>query len=111
VHGGKKTTLYYAMALYVLVILAIVYASIQEHTFVNTLPIILIFSLLIFPSLFNAIQKPEGPRIGKAVKSGVIGLIAMNAAWAAAFGDLYFALVILLLLPLSLLLAKLFAVT
>lgn len=49
--------------------------------------------------------------IGKAVKSGVIALIAMNAAWAAAFGDLYFALLIIILLPVSLLLARMFAVT
>jgi 4-hydroxybenzoate polyprenyltransferase len=35
----------------------------------------------------------------------------MNAAWASAFGITYFALGIVLLLPLSLLLAKAFAVT
>ncbi|HET9054644.1 MAG TPA: polyprenyltransferase, partial [Cyclobacteriaceae bacterium] len=51
------------------------------------------------------------PLIGKAVKAGVIALIVMNAAWAAAFGMIYFALLIVLLLPVSLLLGKLFAVT
>jgi 4-hydroxybenzoate polyprenyltransferase len=66
---------------------------------------------MIFPPLQKAIRNPAGPLIGKAVKAGVIALIVMNAAWAAAFGAIYFALLILLLLPVSMLLAKLFAVT
>jgi 4-hydroxybenzoate polyprenyltransferase len=49
--------------------------------------------------------------IGKAVKAGVLGLILMDAAWAAAFGDVYLAFVIALLMPLSIVLAKIFAVT
>jgi 4-hydroxybenzoate polyprenyltransferase len=66
---------------------------------------------MIFPPLQKAIRNPAGPLIGKAVKAGVIALIVMNASWAAAFGAIYFALLILLLLPVSMLLAKLFAVT
>jgi 4-hydroxybenzoate polyprenyltransferase len=45
------------------------------------------------------------------VKAGVLALIVMNASWAASFGALYLAIVIVLLLPISILLAKLFAVT
>jgi 4-hydroxybenzoate polyprenyltransferase len=45
------------------------------------------------------------------VKAGILALIVMNASWAAAFGSLYTALFILLLLPLSIFLARLFAVT
>jgi 4-hydroxybenzoate polyprenyltransferase len=56
-------------------------------------------------------KDPSGPLIGKAVKAGVISLIVMNASWAAAFGNMYLALIILLLLPLSLWLARAFAVT
>jgi 4-hydroxybenzoate polyprenyltransferase len=111
VHGGRKPTLYFAAALYLLVVAVLLGISGNNGTFMNTLPFIIIFSILIFPSLQKAIRKPEGPMIGKAVKSGVIALIAMNASWAAAFGDIYFAVLILLLLPLSLLLARLFAVT
>lgn len=111
VHGSKKNTLYLAAALYLAVIAMILYFSYLNITFLSTLPFAAIFSVLIFPPLQRAISKPEGPRIGKAVKSGVIALIAMNACWAAAFGDVYFAIIILLLLPLSLFLARLFAVT
>ena len=111
VHGGKRTALYVAATLYILVLAAVLYVSFLQKTLPTTLPFAILFSVLIFPALQQAILKPEGPRIGKAVKSGVIALIAMNASWAAAFGDVYFAVLILFLLPLSLALARLFAVT
>ena len=66
---------------------------------------------MIFIPLRQAIRSPKGPLIGKAVKAGVLALILMNAAWAAAFGTLYLALIILLLLPISIWMAKAFAVT
>lgn len=111
VHGGSKRILYSAVALYSIVILAILTISFTRGNVLFVLPFLLLFSFLIFPPLRKAIRNPIGPLIGKAVKAGVIALIVMNAAWAAAFGSLYLALVILLLLPLSLWLAKLFAVT
>jgi 4-hydroxybenzoate polyprenyltransferase len=111
VHGGKKTTLYGAVALYIIVISAILVIAFFNGTLLYALGFILLFAVLIFPPLQKAINEPKGPLIGKAVKAGVIALIAMNAAWAAAFGAIYFALLILLLLPFSLWLAKLFAVT
>ena len=111
VHGGKKTTLYFATGFYSLVIAAILVVAYLNHCIIEALPLVILFGILIFPSLQKAIQKPEGSRIGKAVKSGVIGLIAMNASWAAAFGDIYFAAAILILLPISFFLARLFAVT
>ncbi len=108
---AKKTTLYTAVALYVVVITSILGIAFFNGTILYALGFLLLFAALIFPPLLKAIQEPKGPLIGKAVKAGVIALIAMNAAWAAAFGAIYFALLILLLLPLSLWLAKLFAVT
>jgi 4-hydroxybenzoate polyprenyltransferase len=111
VHGGKKTTLWAAVVFYFLVIGFIITAAIHNSNLVYTLLFLLIFAALIFPPLQQALREPKGALIGKAVKAGVIGLIAMNASWAAAFGAFYFALLILLLLPLSLWLAKLFAVT
>ncbi|MFD2143929.1 hypothetical protein [Mucilaginibacter antarcticus] len=52
-----------------------------------------------------------GPNIGKAVKAGVISLILMDAAWAAAFGSMWAGMFIACLLPLSMWFAKAFAVT
>ncbi|MEQ8810198.1 MAG: polyprenyltransferase, partial [Imperialibacter sp.] len=111
VHGGSKLTLYSALVLYAGVIGTILWFSIENSTFYLTLGFVLAFGGMIAPPLFKAIADPVGKNIGKAVKSGVIALILMNAAWASAFGVTYFALGIVLLLPLSLLLAKAFAVT
>jgi 4-hydroxybenzoate polyprenyltransferase len=111
VHGGKRTTLYVAAAFYLVVLLSILLFSAKNNTLDKTLAFLVVFALMIFLPLQRAIIKPEGPRIGRAVKGGVIALIAMNAAWAAAFGDIYFAVAIILLLPVSLLIARAFAVT
>jgi 4-hydroxybenzoate polyprenyltransferase len=111
VHGGKRSTLYGAVLLYATVTGAILSIAILHGTWLLALLCLVLFLAMILPPLFWAIQQPVGPRIGKAVKAGVIGLILMNASWAAAFGFPYIALIIILLLPLSLLLAKLFAVT
>lgn len=111
VHGGRKTVLYFSGLLYTLVLCSIVWmANKNEHLWV-TVAFVVLFGIMIFVPLKRAIHNPVGPNIGKAVKAGVIALIVMNAAWAAAFGQLPVALLILLLLPLSLGLAKAFAVT
>ena len=69
------------------------------------------FAWMIFMPLIKAIAEPIGKNVGKAVKAGVIALIIMNAAWATVFGQYYLAGIILLLLPVSIGLAKAFAVT
>jgi 4-hydroxybenzoate polyprenyltransferase len=111
VHGAKKTTLFAAIIFYFIVIASILVTAVGNGSLLYTIGFLVIFIALIFPPLQKALKEPKGPLIGRAVKAGVIGLIAMNASWAAAFGAFYFALLILLLLPLSLWLAKLFAVT
>ncbi len=111
VHGGSKRTLYFAALLYTLVIAGILLLSFNKGLIAWTIVFLLPFAWMIFSKLIKAIQNPLPQNIGKAVKAGVIALILMNAAWAAAFGALYIAFIIILLLPLSLWLAKLFAVT
>ncbi|SFD19238.1 4-hydroxybenzoate polyprenyltransferase [Chitinophaga sp. CF118] len=111
VHGGNKRTLRFAAVCYALVyctmlVLAIINGHIWEAT-----PFILLFAFMINYPLFAAIKEPSGPNIGKAVKGGIIALIVMNAAWVAAFSSLPHAMLVLILLPVSLLLAKVFAVT
>lgn len=111
VHGGKQITLYGAAFLYAVVMLSILWVAADRQALGIAAVFTALFGLMIFPPLLRAVRQPAGPLIGKAVKAGVLALIIMNAAWASAFGFPYFALVILLLLPVSLLLAKLFAVT
>jgi len=111
VHGGSKRTLYVAGLLYCIVIAAILLLSYTKEKLWWTIIFLLPFAWMIFTALIKAIRIPAPQNIGKAVKAGVIALILMNAAWAAAFGMTGLAFLIILLLPLSLWLAKIFAVT
>lgn len=111
VHGGKKSVLYAATVLYSIVIAAILLLSYFNKQLWWTIIFLLPFALMIFSALIKATRSPLPENIGKAVKAGVIALILMNAAWAAAFGAIVLAFLIVLLLPLSLWLSKLFAVT
>lgn len=111
VHGGNKRTLRISAFCYAIVYGTILVLAALNGQLLQTLPFIVLFALMINMPLMKAMKEPSGPNIGKAVKGGIIALIAMNAAWAAAFSTLPHAVLVLLLLPLSLLLAKAFAVT
>jgi len=111
VHGGKKNTLYFALFLYSIVAGIILGIGVWNKNWVLTSVCLIVFLIMVLIPLFRAMQNPSGPMIGKAVKAGVIALIVMNASWAAAFGLPLIVLLIFALLPVSLILAKLFAVT
>ena len=111
VHGGRKNILYAAGFLYAVVIAIILTVSYANNKLLGTSFFLALFGVMIYGPLKKSIREPKGPLIGKAVKAGVLALILMNAAWAVAFDALYVALALLLLLPLSLWLAKAFAVT
>lgn len=72
---------------------------------------VLLFAAVVLPPLGRALREPRPKHIGLAVKWGVLGLIPMDAALAATFAGWPAALPILLLMPVSLGLARLFAVT
>ena len=111
VHGGKKRTLWLASAGYAVVCLVILLEASLHGRLIQVNPYMLVLLWLIMRPLFRAIGEPSGPNIGKAVKGGIIGLIAMNAAWVAAFAIFPYPLIVLAFLPLSFLLARAFAVT
>ena len=111
VHGGKRRTLYIAAVLYLIVLTVQLFVSQTQGNLLLTIPFVLLHAWLIGRPLWNAIQNPVGPMIGKAVKAGVLSLIVMNASWCMAFGLWPVALAVLVLLPLSMMLAKAFAVT
>lgn len=111
VHGGKKRTLMYATLGYGIVYTTIFVLAGLNHKFFEVIPFLLVFIWMIMRPLLAAMKEPTGPNIGKAVRGGIIGLIAMNAAWVAAFAPFPYALAILVFLPLSFLLSKAFAVT
>jgi 4-hydroxybenzoate polyprenyltransferase len=111
VHGGSATTLRIAGLLYALVIGCLAALAQSRQQLGTALPFLILFGYYIFPPLWRAVSEPVGRNIGMAVKAGVLSLIVMNAAWVAAFASFPLALLVFCLLPLSRLLAKLFAVT
>ncbi|MBA4853401.1 UbiA-like protein EboC [Emticicia sp. BO119] len=111
VHGGNKNTLYFASILYIVVSCVQLYVSFKLGNVLLAVPFIFLHIYLIFKPLLIAINSPIGPNIGKAVKAGVLSLIVMNAAWVSVSGNIIFALLVLCLLPVSISLAKYFAVT
>jgi hypothetical protein len=110
VHGGNRRNLYIGGVLYALVICAILYFALRQAQWL-TIVFVLPFVWMIYRPLINAIKDPIGKNISLAVKAGVISLILMDAAWAAAFGAIWVAVFIACLLPVSMRFAKMFAVT
>ncbi|QHV98799.1 UbiA-like protein EboC [Spirosoma endbachense] len=111
VHGGSVTTLRVAGLLYALVIGCVAALAQQQQQLGTALPFLILFGYYIFPPLWRAVREPVGQNIGMAVRAGVLSLIVMNAAWVAAFASFPLAMLVFCLLPLSRLLAKIFAVT
>lgn len=111
VHGGSKQTLWFAGFLYILVDAFQLLMAFRSGNFYIALPFVLLHLYLVFKPLLKAIENPVGPNIGKAVKGGVLALIVMDAVWVGVGGNYLNALLVLALLPVSIWLAKLFAVT
>ncbi|MCW3463076.1 UbiA-like protein EboC [Chitinophaga nivalis] len=111
VHGGTAKNIRITAICYAAVYIAMGVLAFLHHRLWTALPFILFFAAMINIPLIKAFKNPVGPNIGKAVKAGIIALIVMNAAWVAAFAQVPFALSVLLLLPVSIGLGKLFAIT
>lgn len=111
VRGGKRITLYAAAVLYSIVLITITCFAFLKGQLFYAIGFILLFAVMIGLPLNKAIKDPVAKNIRQSVKAGVLAVILMNAAWAAAFGSIGLALIILCLLPVSILFARLFAVT
>lgn len=113
VHGGKKLNLLIGMALYAQVILSILaFAFWNGNYFFYAILFLILFAYTIGKPLWNAIKKDGNPKsIMLAVKKGVISIIILDATVSSVFIGPAYALVMLLLMPLSIFLAKKFAVT
>ena len=111
VHGGKKKTLYAAAVFYFFVLAAISWFAYVNNYLLYAISFIILFGIMILLPLSKAIKDPIAKNIRQSVKAGVLAVILMNAAWAAAFGAIGWALIILCLLPVSIFFSKMFAVT
>jgi len=112
VHGGKKTLSYFALGLIILVIIALSLLSyLSSYTFVKAIPFIILFTLTVFPPFFKVTIIPSPERIKHAVKRGVLSLILLNSVLAAGFSGFILGGIILVLLPISIWLSTVIAVT
>lgn len=110
--GGNLKAIRYASLLYGIVVGAIAIVALQSGpNFYATLGFIGLFTFLIFRPLIAAHAKPEPMLIRTAVKMGVLSLIVMDAAIATCYVGWFYGILVLALLPISILFAKLFAVT
>ncbi|MEX2595273.1 MAG: UbiA-like protein EboC [Anditalea sp.] len=112
VHGENRRALQGGMVMYGVIVLAIFVLSFSTNgSWWQVLPFLLLLSYLIFPPLLKALKDQKPQLIGKAVKAGIISLIVVNASLASAYAGWKFGVLVLLLLPLSLWIARKFAVT
>lgn len=112
VHGGDKRILLGSLGLYSLVIGSVlVLMRLPQINALYILPFLALFSYLIFPPLLRAITSLKPLDIRLAVKAGIMALIMLDATLAAGFAGWWYGLIVLALFPVSVLLARVFAVT
>lgn len=112
VHGGEQKTGAIALLLLATVITALFSLSAFSTAAIwPLLPFVLLLSALVFPPFIKAAQDPSADQIRAAVKAGILSLIVLDASLGAGFAGWPYGLVMLALLPLSLGVARLFAVT
>ena len=112
VWGGRKSSLILAFVLYAIVIFSVgILAGTDTGLWSVFLPFLAFFGILVIRPLWKAIGNPQPLAIRKAVKAGVIGIVALDATWAAAYGDWMLGLAVLGLMAMSFWIARHYAVT
>lgn len=112
VHGDNKRHLVWAGVLYATVIFIVVFMALgKTDSVMQSIPFLTLFAFLVFRPLVKAYHENSPGNIKKAVISGVLSLVVLDAAIASGHTLWWYAVLILLLLPLSILLSKIFAVT
>lgn len=112
VHGGRADTGLLAIVLVGLVTGMLFLLEINpDFRLSQAAPFIAVFAALVFPAVIRAARDPSPSAIRTAVRRGVLSLVVLNASIAAGFAGWIVGLIVLALLPVSLGLARLFAVT
>ncbi len=112
VHGGTARTGYAALGLVVGVIGSLLALGGRgDYRVLHAGPFALFLAIQVVPPFLRAAQTPSPSIIRAAVKAGVVGLVPLNAALAAGFAGWLYGLLVLALLPISMGLGRVFAVT
>src|SRR5690606_19696212 len=112
VHGKNKAALQGGFVMYGLVVMGLLMLALTNRSdWWQAIPFLILLCYMIFPPLLRALKTQQPQLIGKAVKAGVISQIVVNATLASVFGGWQFGILVVILLPLSLWIARQFAVT
>ncbi|MEN8790181.1 MAG: UbiA-like protein EboC [Flavobacteriaceae bacterium] len=112
VRAGNKKHLIWAGLLYAVVVFAVfTILPDKPESLLRTAPFFLLFIVLIYSPLINAYKQNTPQNIQKAVIWGVMAIVALDAILASGFFNLWYGLLVILLLPLSRVMARVFAVT
>ena len=112
VHGGSPLHGWLALAMVGLTASApLLLPTFSGYTLLPALPFLLLFAAMVLPPFTRAAITSRPEHIRRAVRSGVVSLVLLNALLAAGFGGWPAGLLVALLFPLSAGLGRLFAVT
>ncbi len=109
--GGNKKALQLSLVLYTLLLAGLLLLGIWQQSLIWALLFGGCWFVFAVRPLLQALKTLAPPEIRRSVKAGVLSLIFLNAAYAGIFASWVPALTIVALLPLSLGLARLYAVT
>ena len=112
VRVGKDIPRAIALLLIVIVILGLLgLGLLKNYQVLTALPFIVFFAIRVLLPFIKAVRQPTPEQIRIAVKAGVLSLIVLDATLAAGFTSWTYGLLVLILLPISMALAQVFAVT
>ncbi|MEM9328759.1 MAG: UbiA-like protein EboC [Bacteroidota bacterium] len=112
VHGGSARNLWIGLGLYGIAIGWLVSVRwVAPFDLLVAAPFLIVFLMIIIPPWRKAVKDLQAKQVGKAVKAGVLGLIPLNACFSAGFLGWPYGVAVLLLLPISLWIARKFAVS
>lgn len=112
VEGANKLKLTYVALLYIMTVLTLLlFIKLYDRSFAGSILFLSMFITLNFFYLIKAIYNPIPNNIQTVVKWGVLSFTLIDAAVIASFSNLSLGLMVLLLMPLSVILSKFFAVT
>ena len=115
VHGGTRIAGVTSVVLIVTIALGFVGLSVPSartgFSIMPALPFFLPFVGVVIPAFLRGAHRRDAGSIRRAVKTGVLMLILLDASVAAGFGGFGMGALTAALLPVSIVLARLFAVT
>ncbi|MBD2440516.1 UbiA-like protein EboC [Nostoc sp. FACHB-110] len=112
VHGGKLSTGIIAVLLIVAVLVGLLSLGwLTEYQVLTALPFLALLAIRVLLPFIKAARQPTPEQIRIAVRAGVLSLIILDTTIAAGFAGLPYGVLVLSLLPMSMILARIFAVT